>query len=148
MQLEMGHGLGTDWWGMKNTQSQGDGPVHPSVAGGFDFKSGGKTIAMDFSVGAPGAAQLEHCASADDICGDLLPESVETRKFLLRTKEAAKRDLQIFAVDFLVEVEEVNLDQSLSAGVFEGGTDADIGNTFLRSHFGDAPAGSFLLPHK
>jgi hypothetical protein len=34
---------------MKNTQSQGDGPVHQTVAGGFEFKSDGKTIAMEFT---------------------------------------------------------------------------------------------------
>lgn len=34
---------------MKNTQSKGDGPVHQMVAGGFKFKSGGKTIAVEFT---------------------------------------------------------------------------------------------------
>jgi hypothetical protein len=34
---------------MKNTQSQGDGPVHQTVAGGFEFKSGRKTIAVEFT---------------------------------------------------------------------------------------------------
>jgi hypothetical protein len=34
---------------MKNTQSQGDGPVHQTVAGEFEFKSGGKTIAVEFT---------------------------------------------------------------------------------------------------
>jgi hypothetical protein len=34
---------------MKNTQSKGIGRVHQTVAGKFEFKSGGKTIAMEFS---------------------------------------------------------------------------------------------------
>jgi hypothetical protein len=34
---------------MKSTQSKGDGPVHQTVAGGFEFKSGGKTIAVEFT---------------------------------------------------------------------------------------------------
>lgn len=34
---------------MKNTQSQGDGPVHQTVAAGFEFNSGGKAIAVGFT---------------------------------------------------------------------------------------------------
>jgi Transposase DDE domain group 1 len=34
---------------MKNTQSKGDGPVHQTVAGEFEFKVGGKAMAIGFS---------------------------------------------------------------------------------------------------
>ena len=34
---------------MKTTQSSGTRPVHQTVASGFEFKSGGKTIAIEFS---------------------------------------------------------------------------------------------------
>jgi hypothetical protein len=34
---------------MKNTQSKGNGPVHQTVAGGFEFKSGGRSIAVGFT---------------------------------------------------------------------------------------------------
>ena len=34
---------------MKTTQSSGTRPVHQTVAGGFDFKSGDKAIAVEFT---------------------------------------------------------------------------------------------------
>ena len=34
---------------MKTTQSSGTRPVHQTVAGGFEFKSGGKAIVIEFT---------------------------------------------------------------------------------------------------
>lgn len=41
--------MGSDWWWMKATQSAGARPVHQSVAEGFEFKSGGRAIALGFT---------------------------------------------------------------------------------------------------
>jgi len=49
MQLEKRPRSGTDWGCMKTTQSSGTRPVHQTVAGGFNFKSGGKAIAVEFT---------------------------------------------------------------------------------------------------
>lgn len=34
---------------MKPRQSEGDGPLHQTVATGYEFKSGGKSIAVEFT---------------------------------------------------------------------------------------------------
>ena len=41
--------MGIDWWYMKTTQSSGKRPVHQTVAGEFEVKTDGKSIAIGFT---------------------------------------------------------------------------------------------------
>lgn len=49
MQLKKDHRLASDWWCMNKTKSKGTSPHHQTVAGGLEFKVGGKAIAIDFT---------------------------------------------------------------------------------------------------
>src|SRR5690242_6152472 len=49
MQLKKSHRSGTDCWRMKHNQSLGTSQVHQTVAGEFEVKTSGKSIAIGFT---------------------------------------------------------------------------------------------------
>ena len=57
---------------------------------------------------------------------DLRAEGVEGREFLLGAEEFAEGDFEVFAIDGVVEVEQMHFEDALAAGGLDGRADADV----------------------
>ncbi len=77
------------------------------------------------------------CSGSDYIAGDLCPEFFNGRKFLLGAKVALEENFEILVIDLLFEVEQMNFEQAMAAGIGNGGTHTDVGHTL--KNFRSAP---------
>ena len=67
-----------------------------------------------YSAGARGAALGQEEAGFLDVEGDLGFQGVEGGEFLLGAEEGAECDFDVFAVEVVVEVEEVEFEEALA----------------------------------
>lgn len=62
------------------------------------------------------------------VASDLSFESVERIEFEFGTKEVEEGDFDILTIEIFLEIEEMHFEETSGKGVFDGGTDADIGD--------------------